>query len=79
MLGVFASVSVNPAGADGLINGGGAFFGKQVAAVVGAGLYAMVVTYAILAVIDRFTTLKTSDADEETGVDEVLHGETAYL
>ena len=79
MLGVFASVSVNPAGADGLINGGGAFFGKQVAAVVGAGLYAMVVTYAILAVIDCFTTLKTSDADEETGVDEVLHGETAYL
>ena len=34
MLGVFASTSVNPAGADGLINDGAAFFGKQVVAVL---------------------------------------------
>ena len=79
MLGLFASLSVNPDGADGLINGGGAFFGKEVVAVLGAGLYALSITYAMLAVINRFSPVKTSQSDEETGVDEALHGETAYV
>ena len=79
MLGFFASLSVNPDGADGLINGGAAFFGKEVAAALGAGLYAMVITYAMLAAINRFVPVKTSQSDEETGIDEVLHGETAYV
>ena len=78
MLGVFASTSVNPAGADGLINDGAAFFGKQVVAVLGAGLYALVITYVMLGVINRFAPVKTSQSDEETGLDEALHGETAY-
>ena len=79
MLGFFASLSVNPDGADGLINGGADFFGKEVAAALGAGLYAMVITYAMLAAINRFVPVKTSQSDEETGIDEVLHGETAYV
>ena len=79
MLGFFASLSINPDGADGLINGGAAFFGKEVAAALGAGLYAMVITYAMLAAINRFVPVKTSQSDEETGIDEVLHGETAYV
>ena len=76
---LLASLSVNPDGADGLINGGGAFFGKEVVAVLGAGLYALSITYAMLAVINRFSPVKTSQSDEETGVDEALHGETAYV
>ncbi len=79
MLGLFASLSVNPAGADGLFNGGAAFFGKEVAAVLGAGLYALIITYAMLAVIDRVAPIRTSQSDEDTGVDAVLHGETAYV
>ena len=79
LLGVFASLSVNPAGADGLINGGSAFFGKQVVAVLGAGLYALLITYAMLAAINRILPLTTSQADEEAGLDEALHGETAYI
>ena len=54
MLGLFASLTVNPAGAEGLINGGGAFFGKQVVAVLGTGIYALVITYGMLAAINRF-------------------------
>ena len=79
MLGIFASLAVNPAGADGLINGGGAFFGKQVVAVLGAGFYALAITYAMLAAINRVSPVKTSQSDEETGLDEALHGETAYI
>jgi Amt family ammonium transporter len=79
MLGMFASLAVNPAGADGLFNGGGGFFGKQVTAVLGAGVYALVITYVMLVVINRISTVKTTQADEEAGVDQALHGEIAYL
>jgi Amt family ammonium transporter len=79
MLGLFGSLAVNSAGADGLFNGGGAFFGKQVVAVLGTGVYALVITYAMLAVINRFSPVLTSESDEEGGVDEALHGETAYI
>ena len=79
MLGLFASLAVNPAGSDGLINGDAAFFGKEVVAVVGAGVYALLITYAMLAAINRFSPVLTSQADEEVGVDEALHGETAYV
>ena len=79
MLGLFASLTVNPAGAEGLINGGGAFFGKQVVAVLGTGIYALVITYGMLAAINRFAPVLTSQDDEERGVDEALHGETAYV
>lgn len=65
--------------ADGLINGGATFFGKQTAAVLGAGLYAMLTTYGMLAAINRIVPLKTSQSDQETGLDEALHGETAYV
>ena len=78
MLGMFASLSVNPAGADGLFNGGSAFFGKEVVAVLGIGIYAMLITYAMLAAINVFSPVKTSRSDEETGLDAVLHGEPAY-
>ncbi len=70
---------MNPAGAEGLINGGAAFFGKEVVAVLGAGLYALVITYAMLAAINRFTPVLTAQSDEEGGIDEALHGETAYV
>ena len=79
MLGLFASTSVNGAGANGLFEGEGTFFGKQVAAVVGASIYAFVVTYLILMAINRFTPVLTDEADEEAGVDQSLHGEVAYL
>ena len=79
MLGLFASTSINPGGADGLFEGGAAFFGKQSVAVVGAAIYAFVATYVILVVINRLTPVLTDEADEEAGLDQPLHGEIAYL
>ena len=79
MLGLFASTSINPAGADGLFEGEAVFFGKQVVAVIGAAIYAFIATYVILVVINRFTPVLTDKADEEMGVDQPLHGEIAYL
>jgi Amt family ammonium transporter len=77
LLGVFASTTVNPSGATGLIHGSGTFFGKQVAAGVGCSLYAFLFTYAMLKVIDVITPVKVSE-EAERGLDEAMHGEAAY-
>ncbi|MCB1151960.1 ammonium transporter [bacterium] len=77
MLGVLGSTAVNPAGADGLIHGGSAFFVKQLAAIVGSSLYAFIFTYGMLWLINLITPVRTTETEEGT-LDEALHGETAY-
>jgi Amt family ammonium transporter len=78
LLGVFASKAVNSAGADGLLYGGGAFFGKQVLAVVVASAYAFIFTYIMLALINRITRVRVSEEEEMQGLDIAIHGEQAY-
>jgi Amt family ammonium transporter len=78
LLGVFASKAVNSAGADGLIYGGGVFFGKQVLAVMAASAYAFIFTYIMLALINRVTKVRVSEEEELQGLDVALHGEKAY-
>jgi ammonium transporter, Amt family len=78
LLGVFASKAVNSAGANGLIYGGGAFFVKQVVAVVAASAYAFIFTYIMLIIINRITRVRVSEAEELLGLDYAMHGETAY-
>ena len=79
LLGVFATTAFNPAGTDGLVSGNVDFFLKQVAAVVLSSTWAFAFTFGMLWVIDRFTAVKVSDAHEEAGLDQALHGEAAYL
>jgi ammonium transporter, Amt family len=78
LLGVFASKAINSAGADGLIYGGGAFFGKQTLAVIGASAYAFIFTYIMLALINRVTRVRVSEEEEKEGLDFSIHGEHAY-
>jgi len=78
LLGVFASKGINPAGADGLIHGGTGFFMKEVAATLGAAIYAFVFTYLMLIVIDKITPVRVPEHIEDKGIDEGLHGEVAY-
>ena len=77
-LGIFASTAINSAGANGLLHGNAPFFFKQVIAVLGASVYAFLFTYGMLWVINKFTPVKVNDVEEGLGLDEVLHGETAY-
>lgn len=77
LLGVFASTSVNAAGADGLIYGGWEFFWKEVLAMVFASAYAFVFTYGMLFLINKFVKVKVSDEEEELGIDMAFHGESA--
>ena len=77
LLGVFAGTAVNPNGAQGLIHGAGSFFGKEVAAGVGCSAYAFTFTYLMLKLIDKITPVHVTSGAEQ-GLDEALHGESAY-
>src|SRR6201997_438450 len=77
LLGVFASTAINPNGGVGLIHGTATFFGKQVAAGLGASAYAFAFTYAMLWAIDHVTHVHVGAA-EELGLDEAELGEEAY-
>jgi ammonium transporter, Amt family len=80
LLGFFASTAINPAGANGLFHGGGfTLLGKQFAAALGASAYAFVFSYAALWVINFFSPVRVSQKEEESGLDETLHGEQAYI
>lgn len=82
MLGIFATTSAkfNPSVSwpIGLIEGGGSFFFKQLAAGIGAAAYAFIFTWIMLWLINKITPVRISEQDEATGLDETLHGETAY-
>ena len=78
LLGIFATKSVNPAGADGLLFGNSSFFIKQLIAVVGFGVYAFVFSYGLLVVMEKFMKVRTTQNEEELGLDISLQGEEAY-
>ena len=75
MLGLLGSAAL---GADGwFFSGNPDFFIKQLVAIVVSSIYAFVFTYGMLVIINLFTEVKTSEA-EEGALDQSLHGETAY-
>ena len=78
MLGVFGSTLWNPSGANGLLYGGAAFFGKQVTAAVLCSAWAFVFTYVMLHLINLITPVRVGHQGEERGLDIELHGEEAY-
>ncbi|MBN2899633.1 MAG: ammonium transporter [Clostridia bacterium] len=79
LLGVFGTTAINPAGANGLIHGGTSFFLVELGAVVFASVYAFVISYGMLYVIDKITPVRVNSEEQNIGLDETLHGENAYL
>jgi Amt family ammonium transporter len=77
-LGIFGTVAVNASGANGLLHGETTFFIKQLVSVVVSSIYAFVFTWGMLWFINKITPVKLSKEEEEIGLDEILHGETAY-
>lgn len=78
LLGVFATKTINAAGADGILYGNTSFFFKQLIAVVIASAYAFIFTYIMLAGINFITRVRVSEDEEKQGLDTALHGERAY-
>ena len=76
--GLFATKSVNSAGADGLFYGNPQQFVNQLIAVGVTVVFTAVVTFVILKVVDALVGLRVKEEDEEIGLDLTQHQEVAY-
>ena len=76
--GIFASKAVNPAGADGLLLGNPKQFLVQLIAVGVTVVYASVVTFIIIKIVDAIVGVRVSIDDEAMGLDLTQHRERAY-
>ncbi len=79
LTGVFASASVNPGIADGLMYGNPGLMLPQTVGVLAAGLFAAVGTAGILYVLNATVGLRTSRFADEYGIDLLEHAERAYV
>jgi Amt family ammonium transporter len=76
--GIFASVAVNPAGANGLIFGNAMQLAKQLLAVVVVWGFAFGVTWVLGKIVDVTIGLRVNATEETVGLDISQHGERAY-
>ncbi|MDH7508141.1 MAG: ammonium transporter [Methanomassiliicoccales archaeon] len=77
--GLLATTAINPAGADGLLYGGGLdLFVAQLISVVVVWAFAFLLTIAILKAISLSVPLRMSKEEERIGADIIQHGEEAY-
>jgi Amt family ammonium transporter len=74
--GIFASKSINPAGADGLIHGNIALLGIQAFTVVVVATFSFVLSLIIAKLIDLLMGLRVKDNEEMIGLDISQHAES---
>jgi Amt family ammonium transporter len=79
LLGFFADVTVNAAGFDGVLNGGGTkLLMNQVVAVGATLIYSGVVSLVLALVVKAVVGLRTTEDEEDEGLDLSQHAEQAY-
>jgi Amt family ammonium transporter len=76
--GLFATKTVNPAGADGLFYGNPKLFLVQALAAGVAMVYAFCVSYGLLVALDKVMGLRVDPEHESMGLDLSQHGEAGY-
>jgi len=76
--GLFASKAVNAAGRDGLLLGDASTLGIQIVAIAATWLFAAVMTWIILKILDATMGLRVSNEDEQMGLDLSQHNEAGY-
>jgi Amt family ammonium transporter len=76
--GLFATKSVNPAGADGLLYGNPILFWIQIKAVFITVVYSLVLGFVLLKAVDALVGLRVSEHEERVGLDLTMHREAAY-
>jgi Amt family ammonium transporter len=75
MTGIFATTTVNSAGANGLLYGNGAFLVTQLKALAIVVGYSFIVSYGIFKFINFILPLRVSSEEEELGLDASQHDE----
>jgi Amt family ammonium transporter len=76
--GLFATVAVNSAGANGLIYGNPQQLLTQTIAVAVSWVYSCVMTFIILKAVDAVIGIRVPEDEEVLGLDSTQHGEVAY-
>jgi Amt family ammonium transporter len=76
--GIFATVAVNSAGANGLLYGNPGQLTTQIIAVAVTWVYAFVMTVILAKVVDAAIGLRVEDEEESVGLDISQHAEKAY-
>jgi Amt family ammonium transporter len=76
--GLFASLAVNPAGADGLFRGQTHLLMVQALAVVVTAVFSMVATFILIKIVDLLMGIRVPDHEEVIGLDLTQHGEAGY-
>jgi Amt family ammonium transporter len=76
--GLFATKTVNSAGADGLLYGNVGQFFTQALSVVIVAVFAFVLTFVITKTLSKLVGLRVKENEEEVGLDISQHGERAY-
>jgi Amt family ammonium transporter len=76
--GLFATVEVNPAGANGLFFGNPGQVGIQVLGIVVTMAFSFGVTFVVAKLLDMSIGLRVTPMEEEVGLDISAHGERAY-
>jgi len=77
--GLFASKAINAAGADGLFFGNPGLLLTQIESALVAIVYAFIVSWILLKVLDKVIGLRLNDEHELEGLDQSQHGETGYV
>lgn len=75
---IFASATVNPAGADGLLMGNVLQFAKQLAGIATVWVFAFIATWVLGKIVDITIGLRVNVTEETVGLDISQHGERAY-
>ncbi|ABZ83814.1 ammonium transporter [Heliomicrobium modesticaldum Ice1] len=76
--GIFATTTVNSAGADGLLYGSSELLVKQLIAVGASYAFAAIGTFIIYMIVNAVFKARVTVEDEETGLDITQHGEEGY-
>jgi Amt family ammonium transporter len=76
--GIFATVAVNTAGANGLAYGHAALLDKQVTAIATVWAFAFAGTWILAKVVNAVIGLRVKSEEETVGLDISQHGERAY-
>ncbi|MCR5260440.1 MAG: ammonium transporter [Candidatus Gastranaerophilales bacterium] len=78
LTGVFATVLINPDGANGLLYGGFKLFSAQIISTISCIIFAFVGTLFVLYIVEKISGLRVSEFEEMQGLDISQHGENAY-
>ncbi|WP_441291067.1 ammonium transporter [Sorangium sp. KYC3313] len=78
LTGVFAEKALNEGGRDGVIAGNPGQLVPQLVGIAAVGLYAAIVTFVLLKLVDKLIGLRVPESDEREGLDATEHGETGY-